>query len=268
MNTRANRITIAVHDVYWRRPRSHSRPSDNPDNEVLTLPEEVVPSSVSGEIFGSSGALHHVMDNVKRVAPTDATVLITGESGTGKELIARAIHNRSHRSTRPFVGINCAALPPALIAAELFGCEKGAFTGADQRRLGRFEVADGGTIFLDEIGDIPAEAQVALLRVLQEREFERVGGTRADSHRCAHPRGDTLRSENCGRGRRIPTGSVLQAERLSPPGATVARAPGRHPLVGHTFHPATRPEDRKADSVDRASRAGVATGLRLARQYS
>ena len=118
-----------------------------------------------------------VLEKVSRVAPTDATVLITGESGPGKELTARAIHERSHRAGRPFIRVNCAAIPPSLIASELFGYEKGAFTGAAQRHLGRFERADHGTIFLDEIGDIPAESQVALLRVLQEREFERVGGT-------------------------------------------------------------------------------------------
>jgi transcriptional regulator with GAF, ATPase, and Fis domain len=129
------------------------------------------------EIVGSSEALNRVLAHATRVAPTNATVLITGESGTGKELIARAIHKRSHRSRGPFVQVNCAAIPPSLIASALFGHEKGAFTGATQRHLGRFELANGGTIFLDEIGDIPMETQIALLGVLQEREFERVGGT-------------------------------------------------------------------------------------------
>jgi transcriptional regulator with GAF, ATPase, and Fis domain len=129
------------------------------------------------EIVGSSAALRAVLARVAKVAPTDSTVLITGETGTGKELIARAIHKRSRRSMRPIVSVNCAATPASLVAAELFGHERGAFTGALQRRPGRFEVAAGGTLFLDEIGELPLETQIALLRVLQEREFERVGGT-------------------------------------------------------------------------------------------
>jgi transcriptional regulator with GAF, ATPase, and Fis domain len=144
--------------------------------ENLALREEIDVSRMFEEIVGSSPALHVVLSQVARVAPTDSTVLISGETGTGKELIARAIHKRSQRSSRAFVSVNCAAIPQDLIASELFGHEKGAFTGATQRRLGRFEAADGGTIFLDEVGELPAETQVALLRVLQEREFQRVGG--------------------------------------------------------------------------------------------
>jgi len=128
------------------------------------------------EIVGTSEPLRRVLVQVAKVAPTDSTVLISGETGTGKELIARAIHRRSRRSTRAFVSVNCAAIPQALIGSELFGHEKGAFTGATQRRLGRFELADGGTLFLDEVGDLPAETQIALLRVLQEKQFERIGG--------------------------------------------------------------------------------------------
>ena len=128
------------------------------------------------EIIGSSRPLLRVLRQIDKVAPTDCTVLITGETGTGKELIARAIHKRSRRANRPFIPVNCAAIAQTLVASELFGHEKGAFTGATERRLGRFELANGGTLFLDEIGDIPADMQVALLRVLQEHEFERVGG--------------------------------------------------------------------------------------------
>jgi transcriptional regulator with GAF, ATPase, and Fis domain len=130
------------------------------------------------EIVGHSPAIRAVLERVAKVAPTESTVLITGETGTGKELVARAIHKRSLRSERAFVSVNCAAIPQALISSELFGHEKGAFTGALQRRLGRFELADGGTLFLDEVGELPPEMQIALLRVLQEREFERVGGTK------------------------------------------------------------------------------------------
>jgi formate hydrogenlyase transcriptional activator len=146
--------------------------------ENLALREEIDHSSMFEEIVGSSEPLRRVLSQVSKVAPTDSTVLILGETGTGKELIAAAIHKRSNRSSRPFVRVNCAAIPPSLIASELFGHEKGAFTGAVQRRLGRFESADGGTIFLDEIGDLPAETQIALLRVLQEREFERAGSSK------------------------------------------------------------------------------------------
>src|SRR5215471_7384257 len=145
--------------------------------ENLALREEVDRASMFEEIVGSSEALHTVLRQVARVAPMDSTVLILGETGTGKELVARAIHKRSNRAARAFIRVNCAAIPPSLLASELFGHEKGAFTGAMQRRLGRFESANGGTLFLDEIGDLPSETQIALLRVLQESEFERVGSS-------------------------------------------------------------------------------------------
>ncbi len=147
------------------------------ENENVALREEIDRASMFEEIVGTSPVLRAVLSRVSKVAPTDSTVLITGETGTGKELIARAVHKRSQRSSRAFISVNCAAIPRDLLASELFGHEKGAFTGAIQRRLGRFELAEGGTIFLDEIGELPAETQIALLRVLQEREFERVGGT-------------------------------------------------------------------------------------------
>jgi DNA-binding NtrC family response regulator len=146
--------------------------------ENIELRDEVDRASMFEDIVGTSSRLKAVLSLIGKVAPTDSTVFITGETGTGKELIARAIHKRSPRSERAFVSVNCAALAPSLISSELFGHEKGAFTGATQRRLGRFEVANGGTIFLDEIGELLPDTQVALLRVLQEREFERVGGGR------------------------------------------------------------------------------------------
>ena len=144
-------------------------------NENLVLREEIDRSSMFEEIVASCKPMRQVLKQVEKVAATDSTVLILGETGTGKELIARALHRRSKRANRAFVKVNCAAIPQSLIASELFGHEKGAFTGALQRRVGRFEAANGGTLFLDEIGDLPMETQIALLRVLQEKEFERVG---------------------------------------------------------------------------------------------
>jgi PAS domain S-box-containing protein len=146
--------------------------------ENVSLREEIDKASMFEEIVGTSPALKNVLSLISKVAPSDSTVLVTGETGTGKELVARAIHRRSDRASSAFVSVNCSAIPRDLIASELFGHEKGAFTGATQQRLGRFELADGGTIFLDEVGELPAETQVALLRVLQEHEFERVGGNR------------------------------------------------------------------------------------------
>jgi formate hydrogenlyase transcriptional activator len=154
------------------------RAEERTRNENLALREQIDRDSMFENIVGSSEALRKVLRQVTKLASSDSTVLILGETGTGKELIARSIHKRSNRADRAFIGVNCAAIPQSLIASELFGHEKGAFTGATQRRLGRFEAANGGTIFLDEVGDLPSEIQVALLRVLQEREIERVGSNK------------------------------------------------------------------------------------------
>jgi formate hydrogenlyase transcriptional activator len=162
---------VACTDIDDRR-----RAEEKLQEENVALREEIDKASMFEEIVGTSSALKAVLSRVSKVAPSESTVLITGETGTGKELIARVIHKRSNRSSRAFVSVNCSALAPSLITSELFGYEKGAFTGATQRRLGRFEVADGGTIFLDEVGELSPDVQVALLRVLQEHEFERVGG--------------------------------------------------------------------------------------------
>ena len=163
------KLEKALEEIKCLRDRLH--------DENLALRDEINRSSMFEEIVGSSQPLRDVLVQVAKVAPTDSTVLISGETGTGKELIARAIHQRSNRSARAFISVNCGAIPQSLIASELFGHEKGAFTGALQRRAGRFEAAEGGTLFLDEIAELPMETQTALLRVLQEREFERIGST-------------------------------------------------------------------------------------------
>jgi formate hydrogenlyase transcriptional activator len=171
----AGQLSIAVANALEHDAIVASR--DQLVREQIYLREEIERTSMFEEIVGSSDALRRALGQVSKVAPTDSTVLILGETGTGKELLARAIHNRSRRSKKAFIQVNCAAIPQSLIASELFGHEKGSFTGALQRRVGRFELADGGTIFLDEVGELPPETQIALLRVLQEREFERVGGS-------------------------------------------------------------------------------------------
>jgi formate hydrogenlyase transcriptional activator len=166
-------MALATHEIR-PVPTEGAEMYRSPDDEDIGL-SELVSTSMFEEIVGSSDAISRVTDQILKVAPSQATVLITGESGTGKELVARAIHGRSNRSHKPLICMNCAATPPSLIADELFGHEKGAFTDANQQRAGRFELANHGTLFLDEIGEMPVEAQVALLRVLQERELERVG---------------------------------------------------------------------------------------------
>jgi formate hydrogenlyase transcriptional activator len=175
-NAGAAQIAIAIENAYVHDQIAALK--EQLECERVYVEDEILARAKFEEIVGSSESLFQALGHVARVAPTDSTVLITGESGTGKELVARAIHKRSRRADRPFIRVNCAAIPQSLMASELFGHERGAFTGATERRLGRFELANGATIFLDEIGDIPADMQIALLRVLQEREFERVGGGR------------------------------------------------------------------------------------------
>jgi len=186
------------------------------------------------QIVGSSTALESVLAEVERVAPTDSTVLVLGETGTGKELIARATHNISPRFGRPFVKLNCAAIPFDLLESELFGHEKGAFTGAVAQRVGRFEMADTGTLFLDEIGDLPLALQPKLLRVLQEQEFEATGKQPYTSHQrpscCRH----SSRPGPLGGPQRIPQRSLLSAECISHPHTAPAGAPDDIPqLVQH-----------------------------------
>ena len=187
----ANQVAIAVENASAYRQIEEARAElekafeeikylkDRLQDENVALREQIDQALMFEEIVGVSPALRAVLSRVSKVAPTDSTVLLTGETGTGKELIARAVHKRSQRSSRAFVSVNCAAIPASLIASELFGHEKGAFTGATQRRLGRFELAEEGTIFLDEVGELPAETQITLLHVLQEREFQRVGGNQS-----------------------------------------------------------------------------------------
>jgi formate hydrogenlyase transcriptional activator len=175
-NTSAYREITQARAELEKALEENRRLKDRLQDENLVLREQIDQALMFEEIVGASPPLRAVLSRVSKVAPTDSTVLLTGETGTGKELIARAIHKRSRRSSRAFVSVNCAAIPSSLIASELFGHEKGAFTGATQRRLGRFELAEEGTLFLDEVGELPAETQITLLRVLQEHEFERVGG--------------------------------------------------------------------------------------------
>ena len=176
-----------------------TRLRDGLEAENLELRTELDQSGRTDDLVGSSGALRAVVERIDQVAATPATVLITGETGTGKELVARAIHRRSGRARAPLIKVNCAAIPEALIDSELFGHERGAFTGAHDRRRGRFELADGGTIFLDEIGELtPEDAGRKLLRVLQEREFERARRCGHDSRGCARDCRDQSRP---GRGR-------------------------------------------------------------------
>ena len=217
-------------------------------------------------ILGASAVIQAVLARARKVAPTEATVLVTGETGTGKELIARAIHTWSCRADGPFVSVNCAAIPQTLIASELFGHERGAFTGALQRRRGRFELAAGGTLFLDEVGELPMETQVLLLRVLQEREFERIGGTTslsADVRVVAATNRDLLRGSRRGQ---LPQRSLLSTRRLPARDAAAAQAHRRHPVARGALRAALRPRGRQDDPRHRPGSARAARGVLVAGQ--
>ena len=218
-------------------------------------------------IIGSSGALEKVLGVVRKVAKSNTTVLVRGETGTGKELIAGAIHHNSHRAARNFIKVNCAALQENLLESELFGHEKGAFTGADKQRIGRFEQADGGTLFLDEIGDMSPNTQAKILRVLQEHEFERLGGTRTikvDVRLIAATNRDLPTMVEAGT---VPRGPLLPPQRRHDRDAAAARAQGRHRGAGRLLHPPLRRRAEEEDRRARAGRAEAADALPLAGQH-
>ena len=244
------------------------RLKDRLQDENLALREEIDQAFMFEEIVGASAVLKTVLSHVAKVAPTDSTVLISGETGTGKELIARAIHKHSRRTERAFVGMNCAATPPSLIASELFGHEKGAFTGAMQQRRGRFELAHSGTIFLDEIGEIPMDTQIALLRVLQERQVR--AGWREPRHPCGRQgdRRDEPRSVRSNRGGDVSIGSLLSAERVSDRGAPAAKTARGYSDAGRVLRQAVRGKDGEAYSPDRQAHAGALRAILVARQHS
>ncbi len=228
--------------------------------EVARLRENLAEIAPATEIIGHSPAMKQVVEAIEIVAPTDATVLITGESGTGKEVVARAIHARSPRRYMPMVTIHCGALTETLLESELFGHEKGAFTGAQYRKKGKFEVADGGTVFLDEIGDISLKTQTDLLRVLQEKEIVRVGGNQTDQSGFPLRRRHQQESGDAGQGRHVPSRPFLPAARFRDRDAAAARPPRRHSAAGRTFlhkfcwPPAGRVPPLPSESLDRLMR--------------
>ena len=217
-------------------------------------------------IIGESATLRHTMQSVQRAAGSDTTVLLEGESGTGKELFARALHALSERANGPFIAINCAAIPDSLLEAELFGYEKGAFTGAAQRKPGRFELAQRGTLFLDEVGELPLALQAKLLRAIETKRFERLGGTSTIQVDVRHRRRHQSRPSTGGGGPAVPRRPLLPALGVSGDDSAPARAPGGHPAAGAALRRAHLRRVGSQDAEPQRPRARGAHGLRLARQ--
>jgi formate hydrogenlyase transcriptional activator len=249
----AGQVAIALDNAlsYKRIAELNARLSE----EKVYLEDEIRTDNRFEEIVGQSRALKAILQEVETVAPTDSTVLIYGETGTGKELMARAIHDLSTRRQGTFVKLNCAAIPTGLLESEMFGHEKGAFTGAIAQRIGRFELADRGTMFLDEVGEIPLELQTKLLRVLQEREFERLGSSR------------TLRTD-ARLVAAIPRGPVLPVECLPHHGAAAARPPRGCSAAGAVLRAAVCAADEPADHHDSVGDAAGVDAVSLAWEYS
>ena len=247
--------------------REISELKDKLAQEKLYLEEEIRSEMNFDQIVGNSPALRHVLELVETVAPSDSTVLLLGETGTGKELVARAIHDHSRRKDRTFVKLNCAAIPTGLLESELFGHEKGAFTGAISQKVGRLELADQGTLFLDEVGDVPLEIQPKLLRALQEREFERLGSTRTKKVNVRLVAATNRDLERMIADARIPQRPVLPAERLPDPHPAVAGAAGGHSAAGELFRAEVRPADAEADRDDPGGRHEGADRVGLAGEH-
>jgi len=261
----ANQVAVAIDNALAFQEIAALKEQLSKENAYLA--EEARTEHNFDEIVGESAALRRVLKQVETVAPTGSTVLIRGETGTGKELIARALHDLSPRKERTFVKLNCAAIPTGLLESELFGHEKGAFTGAISQKIGRFELAHRGTLFLDEVGDIPPELQPKLLRVLQEQEFERLGSTKTisvDVRLVAATNRDlaAMVADGCFR-----SDLILPPERVPAGAAAPARAPRRHPAAGSPFYPAVRPADGPADRDHPVRGHGSPGPLPLAGQH-
>jgi formate hydrogenlyase transcriptional activator len=251
----ANQIAIAVDNL-----RAHEETEALKarfEAEAVYLQEEIKTEHNFEEIIGQSTAIRALLKKLEQVAPTDATVLIHGETGTGKELLARGVHDRSRRKTRPLVKVNCGAIPSGLVESELFGHERGAFTGATQQRIGRFELAHGGTIFLDEVTELPLETQVKLLRVLQEGEFERVGSSRTIKVDVRVIAATNRNLQEVVRERRFSLGSLLSAERISARSPALRERREDIPLLVNFFLENSAKAWAKKSAVCRKSRWNV-----------